>query len=249
MPVTIKHAFVSPKSDGGDATLVRPSDWNASHAWESWDVVMDGLSGKVHRWKFEEASGNFADSVGSLTLVASGSITYQQSSPIGYAASFATGAAGDAASMGSVPVGADPRTSIVVYKSNGLTPVTNMDLFTYGTSGTTNLYWQLDSTGMATIRLVVWANDITKSDDVVQDMAWHMTAGVYLGNAADTIYLYHDGAVQSRVIADLNTGSATNPKVGGNDAVTIADVTVFDRALARWELDRLRMSLLAALSA
>jgi hypothetical protein len=30
MPIT--HSFVSGKSDGGDATLVRPSDWNASHA-------------------------------------------------------------------------------------------------------------------------------------------------------------------------------------------------------------------------
>lgn len=27
----IKHAFTSAKSDGGDATLVRPSDWNAEH--------------------------------------------------------------------------------------------------------------------------------------------------------------------------------------------------------------------------
>ena len=27
----IKHAFTSAKSDGGDATLVRPSDWNAAH--------------------------------------------------------------------------------------------------------------------------------------------------------------------------------------------------------------------------
>jgi hypothetical protein len=29
MPII--HAFVSAKSDGGDATLVRPSDWNANH--------------------------------------------------------------------------------------------------------------------------------------------------------------------------------------------------------------------------
>lgn len=27
----IKHAFTSAKSDGGDATLVRPSNWNADH--------------------------------------------------------------------------------------------------------------------------------------------------------------------------------------------------------------------------
>lgn len=29
MPIT--HSFISAKSDGGDATEVRPSDWNANH--------------------------------------------------------------------------------------------------------------------------------------------------------------------------------------------------------------------------
>ena len=32
----IKHAFVSGKSDGGDATLVRPSNWNAEHIVEQY---------------------------------------------------------------------------------------------------------------------------------------------------------------------------------------------------------------------
>ena len=27
----VKHPFTSPKADGGDATLVRPSNWNADH--------------------------------------------------------------------------------------------------------------------------------------------------------------------------------------------------------------------------
>jgi hypothetical protein len=29
---TITHTFVNPKADGGDTTVVRPSDWNAAHA-------------------------------------------------------------------------------------------------------------------------------------------------------------------------------------------------------------------------
>jgi hypothetical protein len=29
--VPVKHTFSSAKSDGGDATLVRPTDWNADH--------------------------------------------------------------------------------------------------------------------------------------------------------------------------------------------------------------------------
>lgn len=32
MTVSLKHAFVSPKSDGADSTLVRPSNWNAEHS-------------------------------------------------------------------------------------------------------------------------------------------------------------------------------------------------------------------------
>lgn len=31
MAISLKHAFVNPKSDGGDATVVRPSNWNAEH--------------------------------------------------------------------------------------------------------------------------------------------------------------------------------------------------------------------------
>ena len=29
--MSIKHAFESAKADGADATLVRPSNWNAEH--------------------------------------------------------------------------------------------------------------------------------------------------------------------------------------------------------------------------
>lgn len=31
MTISLKHAFNNPKSDGGDATVVRPSNWNAEH--------------------------------------------------------------------------------------------------------------------------------------------------------------------------------------------------------------------------
>jgi len=32
MAISLKHNFVSTKSDGPNATLIRPSDWNAEHA-------------------------------------------------------------------------------------------------------------------------------------------------------------------------------------------------------------------------
>lgn len=31
MTVSLKHAFTNPKSDGGDTTIVRPSNWNEEH--------------------------------------------------------------------------------------------------------------------------------------------------------------------------------------------------------------------------
>ena len=37
----MRHKFVSAKSDGGDATLVRPSDWNAEHLPENGDTKPD----------------------------------------------------------------------------------------------------------------------------------------------------------------------------------------------------------------
>ena len=37
----IKHNFTSPKADGSDATVVRPSDWNAEH------TIEDGALGSV----------------------------------------------------------------------------------------------------------------------------------------------------------------------------------------------------------
>ena len=37
--MALKHAFVSGKTDGGDATLVQPSNWNASHS-----IDTDGIT-------------------------------------------------------------------------------------------------------------------------------------------------------------------------------------------------------------
>lgn len=34
----VKHAFVNPKSDGADATVARPSDWNAAHVIGGYDI-------------------------------------------------------------------------------------------------------------------------------------------------------------------------------------------------------------------
>jgi microcystin-dependent protein len=40
MTTTVKHSFVSPKADGGDSTLVKPSDWNDEH-----NLITDSIGG------------------------------------------------------------------------------------------------------------------------------------------------------------------------------------------------------------
>lgn len=44
----IRHKFVSPKADGADATLVRPSDWNDDHEIDGLPLIpgMDGEPGE-----------------------------------------------------------------------------------------------------------------------------------------------------------------------------------------------------------
>jgi len=48
--VSVTHAFVSGKSDGGDSTQVRPSDWNDEHVFtgletlETWDHILTKAS-------------------------------------------------------------------------------------------------------------------------------------------------------------------------------------------------------------
>lgn len=51
--MTITHSFVSAKSDGGDATLVKPSDWNAGHVGEHSEV--HAIDGAAHTGDIETA--------------------------------------------------------------------------------------------------------------------------------------------------------------------------------------------------
>lgn len=67
--MALKHAFTSGKADGGDATLVQPSNWNADHT-----VDMNGLTIPVHTsTPSAPASGNvtiFNRSVGGRQMLA-----------------------------------------------------------------------------------------------------------------------------------------------------------------------------------
>lgn len=50
--MTVKHQFVSPKTDGADATLVRPSDWNSGHYVESGSIETSHLTQEARSWEF-----------------------------------------------------------------------------------------------------------------------------------------------------------------------------------------------------
>lgn len=56
MTVSVKHAFTNPKSDGGDTTVVRPSDWNADH------TVPVGANGDISTQAFGDSANAGATS-------------------------------------------------------------------------------------------------------------------------------------------------------------------------------------------
>jgi hypothetical protein len=54
MPIT--HSKVSAKSDGGDSSLVLPSDWNASHTGTDDDPIFDAFGAPDTAFEFDTSS-------------------------------------------------------------------------------------------------------------------------------------------------------------------------------------------------
>jgi hypothetical protein len=69
LALDVKHAFVSGKSDGGDATQVQPSNWNAAHTLTATDGKLLGASGSTTVGEVTVGSGL---SLAAGTLSASG---------------------------------------------------------------------------------------------------------------------------------------------------------------------------------
>jgi hypothetical protein len=76
--MTITHVFVSPKSDGADTTLVRPSNWNAVHAGTlaeadlaTTDITTGNVSTSKHGWapKAPNDATKFLDGTGAYDTV------------------------------------------------------------------------------------------------------------------------------------------------------------------------------------
>ena len=64
MPIT--HPFVSPKSDGGDGTLLQPSSWNADHAVDA--VAPTGLTGATSVTRYVGGTVDSAPSTGTFAV-------------------------------------------------------------------------------------------------------------------------------------------------------------------------------------
>ena len=77
--MSIKHAFVSAKADGGDATQVRPSNWNEAHVLQTGDN--ETPSGTINGTTGSDGNPTFTlahapSPAGSLILVLNG-LTYR----------------------------------------------------------------------------------------------------------------------------------------------------------------------------
>lgn len=219
------------------------------------DVLAD-MSGKVHRWKFEETSGSsIADSIGSLTLTLSGSsgTNYNRNitgpTGLGLATNFVSAKA-DSASIGSLPVGAADRTIVLVFRTTSTAAQTP---FSYGTAAAYQLFYPALNVNGITTTLASMSPSVGGSADLlgmtqvpVSDGEWHMCALGLRGGNGKNRFGYLDGIyAQGSYTTAANTVSTGLFRVGQQvDATTqfvgdIADLVVFNRSVSRGELDRL----------
>jgi hypothetical protein len=210
----------------------------------SFDAVIGGISGLVHRWKFTETSGNFADSVGSLTLTAAGTFTYNTGSPrIGGAVLLGASATATSSGLGSIPTGNNPRCIVAVFKP---TDTTQQALFGYGAAATDQgCVCLLNYNGADVILFSFYTDDLSISNSGSVTNQWHIAIFNYDTSPDRRQQLMIDGLFASRTTtAVVNTATTGNFVVGQWTATYqgtfyIDDLAVFNRALAPWEIRKL----------
>lgn len=237
-----KRPVVSATGGGGGST-------------ETWEDVVAALTGKVHRWKWDDASGaTVADAIGALPLTLSG--TYTRAAPGLFGAASATtfGASAKAVSsgLGSIPTGNAARCLIVLYRSTAASNV-GQTLFSYGPASSTRQWFTgLINNGAANrIDLAVWADDLdSPTPGPPTTGEWRMAAYGYDG--AQNLLAYIDGQTFAyRTAAAINTGATGNFQVGlannGNAqyAGDLEDLIVLNNWPGKRRLDRLNRTLAA----
>lgn len=232
--------------DAGD-TITIANTGGGGGSTETWEDVVTALTGKVHRWKFDDASGSTVDdSVGSLDLTLSGTYTRAVNGLLGTGTATTFGASAKAVSsgLGSIPTGGNARCIIVLHKSTAASN-TKQCLISYGPTGSTRQWFSGVINDGAANRLCteVWADDLLYSG-VPTVGEWHLAAFGYDG--VQNIFAYSDGLISPyRLAAALNTGTSGNFQVGlstnndGQYAGTIEDVIVLNNWPGKRVLDRL----------
>lgn len=241
------------KGSDGDVLTISASThvpvWAApaAPAASSYETVITGMSGLVHRWKFEEASSNFADSVGALTLTVSGSaFTYSVAGgPVsGASGSVTFGATSTATTSGagSIPTGANARTIVLVAKGTGST--TKECLWSYGALSSRNWFTAMLNDGAsARLNLDTYGDDLQWVNAPSALSMWHLIA---MGtDGSSNILVWCDGQLQTKAEGGALNTSSSNFQIGKDgssdqlSAWTFDDLAVFNRLLSMVELQKL----------
>lgn len=216
---------------------------------ETYDTAVAALTGVVHRWKFDDASGaTVADSVGSLNLTLSGTYTRATSAPNGAASGTTITATGGAISSGagSIPTGANDRCIVMLYRT---TSAAAQALIDFGAGATRQNFAASvvanSSSGPGNLQLVAWGDDtlvgyppITGPEITGSFGEWNLLAIGYR-NAALTTFLYHNGALIPKILGGALNTASSNFKVGGTLLGGVDDVLVMNNWPGKLALDRL----------
>jgi hypothetical protein len=184
-----------------------------------------------------------------LDLTASGgALVYSVTAPLDKAVTFGANGKGLSSGLGSLPTGANPRTIITIFKSDGTT--NKQLLWSYGGFSTRNWFALLvNDGGNPFINLGTFADDLSATAVGTIDAShWLFVAAVYDGSTTLKVYINsgnNNGTNASflslfphTLSGALNTSASGNFTVGIDTVNTqpqfsgqIDEITVFNRAL------------------
>lgn len=262
-PGTVYTYKWSWKTTGGTATLYNgptrqipvmqvydaSTDTSPAYGGNSWEsAVAATVSGLVHRWRFDETSGaTVADSVGSLPLTLSGTYTRNITDTppgLGVATNIASTGKALASGLGSVPVTSAARTVLAVARTTGHQTAQSI-LADYGVAGS-RTRWAIIINNGGTTADDGGANGATAFQVPGAGFAdgnWHLIGAAYATQMLSSVvdgrqFSAHDSSAENTTASGNFT---VGQDVGGTNQFLgdIADLLVWNRKLAPYELNRL----------